>query len=88
MQTPVVLFPVSIEELQHLIKITVEEAMRVAAAPSSAQVWPDVLTKKEAMKLLGDISVPTFDSLVKSEKLLLTCFTNQNIILLRLPLLR
>ncbi len=70
MQTPVILFPISIEELQHLIKTSVEEAVRVAAAPSSSgQVWPEVLTKKEAMKLLGDISVPTFDSLVRAGKI-------------------
>lgn len=67
MNKPTAFFPIDLEELQHLIRTTIQETVRVNTPPATSH-QPELLTKKEAMKFLGNVSTPTFDKLVKEGK--------------------
>ena len=62
-------FPIDLEELQHFIRTTIQETVRISTPPPAASQHSELLTKKEAMKFLGDVSTPTFDKLVKEGKI-------------------
>lgn len=66
---PTAFFPIDLEELQHFIRATIQETVRVSTPPPTAPLYPELLTKKEAMKFLGDMSTPTFDKLVREGKI-------------------
>ncbi len=65
---PIAFFPIDLEELQHFIRTTTQETVPVNTPPPTTSHHPELLTKKEAMKFLVDVSTPTFDKLVKEGK--------------------
>jgi len=69
MNKPTAFFPIDLEELQHFIRTTIQETVRVNTPPPTTSQHPELLTKKEAMKFQGDVSTPTFDKLVKEGKI-------------------
>jgi hypothetical protein len=89
MQNPIVLYPVSLDEIDERIKNAVMAAISQVALPNNKfNSYSEVLTKPEARKLLGGISTPSFDKLIHEKKFNVYRPTPGRVVFLRSELMK